>query len=83
MLSASRAVAATKEMFQPSPSPSSKTAVAKTLVTHNIPIVDSAITTRPTSSADVRPTLSIAAPITNTSAYMPNTCAPMMGKTEP
>ena len=80
--SASCAVAATNEMFQPSPSPSSRTAVAKTLETQSSPIVDSAITTSPTSSAGVRPTRSISAPITRTSAYIPKTCAPMIGKTE-
>ena len=44
--------------------------------------VDNAITTSPTSSAGVRPTRSISVPITSTSAYIPNTCAPMIGKTE-
>ena len=47
MLSASSAVAATNEKFQPRPRPKSATAVATTLSIHRSEITDSAISTRP------------------------------------
>ncbi|HET8651399.1 MAG TPA: hypothetical protein VFM13_02395 [Gaiellaceae bacterium] len=45
-----------------------------------IPAHETAITTRPVASARVRPILSITGPITSTSAYIPSTWAPMIGK---
>jgi hypothetical protein len=79
--SASWAVAATNERFQLSPRPKRATAVAGTLSTHRRLIADAAITTRPPASAGVRPMRSITSPPTSTSAYVPTTCAPMIGKT--
>ena len=81
MLSASSAVAATNEKFQPSPRPNSATAVATTLSIHSSEITDSAITTRPPDSETCLPIRSMIRPTTSTSAYMPITCAPMIGKT--
>ena len=81
VLSASSAVAATKEKFQPRPRPNSASAVRPTLSIHSRLITDTAITSRPPASAGVRPMRSITSPTTITSAYMPTTCAPMIGNT--
>ena len=69
--SASWAVAATKERFQPIPSPNSTTAVATTESTHSRLGTETAITNRPPANAGVRPMRSIRLPITSTSAYIP------------
>ena len=79
--SASVAVAATNDRFQPIPRPNRTTAVAGTDSTHSRLEQDTAITSSPPASAGVRPMRSISSPITSTSAYMPITCAPMIGKT--
>src|SRR4029079_5189763 len=55
VLSASSAVAATKEKFQPRPRPNRATAVAGTLSIHSSEITDSAIRSRPPKSATRRP----------------------------
>ena len=81
VLSASSAVAATNERFQPRPRPNSATAVAGTLSIHTRLTTDTAITNRPPASDGLRPILSIRSPTTITSAYMPTTCAPMIGNT--
>ena len=81
MLSASSAVAATNEKFQPRPRPNSATAVATTLSIHRSEITESAISTRPPDSATCLPIRSMIRPTTSTSAYMPITCAPMIGNT--
>ncbi|HEX7256339.1 MAG TPA: hypothetical protein VF236_10470 [Gaiellaceae bacterium] len=78
--SASCAVAATNETFQPRPSPKSRTPVIQTPSNTWIPAQDAAITLSPIASARVRPIRSITGPITSTSAYIPSTCAPMIGK---
>ncbi|HEU6443714.1 MAG TPA: hypothetical protein VFL61_01510 [Gaiellaceae bacterium] len=78
--SASCAVAATNDTFHPSPRPKSRTAVMKTPSNSWMPAQDTAITVKPVASARVRPMRSITGPITSTSAYMPSTCAPMIGK---
>jgi hypothetical protein len=64
------------------PSPNSNSAVAGTLVVHCSDSVETPITSSPATSAGVRPTRSISAPTTSTSAYMPSTCAPTIGNTE-
>src|SRR5829696_3035091 len=79
--SASVAVAATNERFQPMPRPNSETAVAATLSTHRRLSAETAITSSPPARAGVRPIRSISEPITSTSAYMPSTWAPMIGNT--
>ena len=82
VLSASSAVAATNEKFQPSPRPNSATAVAGTLSIHSSEITDRAIRISPPNSDDsARPIRSMIRPTTITSAYMPITCAPMIGNT--
>ena len=81
MLSASSAVAATNEKFQPRPRPKSAIAVAGTLSTHSSEITDTAIPSSPPYSATRRPIRSISRPTTSTSAYIPITCAPMIGNT--
>ncbi len=63
------------------PRPNSTTAVATTDSTHSRLETETAITSRPPASAGVRPMRSIRLPITSTSAYIPSTCAPMIGKT--
>src|SRR4051812_24040486 len=79
--SASSAVAATNDRFHPRPRPNSATAVAGTLDTHRRLATDSAMSSRPPASDGVRPTRSTTSPATITSAYIPTTCAPMIGKT--
>ncbi|HVD26396.1 MAG TPA: hypothetical protein VNB86_10420 [Gaiellaceae bacterium] len=79
--SASCAVDATKERFQPRPRPKRSAAVAGTPSKNWIPAQQTDIRTSPPRIAGVRPIRSITGPITRTSAYIPSTCAPTIGKT--
>src|SRR4051794_37555572 len=79
--SASCAVAATKERFQPMPRPNSTIAVVVTSSTHSRLMTETPMISSPPASARVRPMRSTTSPTTRTSAYMPNTWAPMMGNT--
>ncbi|HEV3480218.1 MAG TPA: hypothetical protein VG144_12315 [Gaiellaceae bacterium] len=78
--SASCAVAATKDTFQPRPSPKSRTPVMTTPSKTWMPAHDTAISASPPASAGVRPMRSMNEPTKSTSAYIPSTCAPMIGK---
>src|SRR5262245_29937770 len=79
--SASWAVAATKERFQPRPSAKRASAVAGTLAIQRRLTVETAMSRRPPTSEGGRPILSTTSPTTRTSAYIPSTWAPMIGKT--
>ena len=62
--------------------PEEQEAVAGTPVAQMSPSAEAPITSRPDDErAAMRPTRSISTPTTRTSAYMPSTCAPMIGKT--
>src|SRR3954451_20875786 len=65
----------------PRPSPNSAAAVAGTLVIHRRLDTDTAINSSPPASDVVRPMRSMRSPTTITSAYIPTTCAPMIGNT--
>src|SRR5215212_829702 len=79
--SASWAVAATKERFQPMPKPNSTSAVVVTSSTHSRLMTEAPMISSPPASARVRPMRSTTWPTTRTSAYMPSTWAPMIGNT--
>ena len=55
--------------------------MAGTLSIHSSEITESAIRTSPPNSAISRPIRSMMFPTTRISAYMPITCAPMIGNT--
>src|SRR5215831_12909926 len=68
-------------MFQPIPRPNRRSAVDATLEIHESASAETPMTRSPDASALMRPTRSTSTPTTSTSAYMPRTCAPMIGKT--
>ena len=74
-------MAATKERFQPRPSPKRAAAVAGTLAIQSRLMHETAMSASPPTSAGGLPIRSITSPTTSTRAYMPSTCAPMIGKT--
>jgi hypothetical protein len=74
-------VAATYETFQPNPRQKSAAAIAGTLSTHTSPLTERPMSSRPPDNETVRPIRSTTSPTTITSAYMPTTVTPMIGRT--